>query len=201
MRVMLLMPIHKTMNSSCVISLVDFIQDMYHSGHYIKMIFTNGFNAAQARKSLSKHSAENGQEYDYILWLDSDHLYKKKDFLALVKRMEEKNIDMLSACYKMHSCTETAHGIVENDVFRHFKEEELKDDIIKCSVVGFGFLVMKPSVVKKLWDKHGDNLFVLDTKNNTTEDVQFCQCHIDDGGEIFFDPKVRVGHLESAVRY
>ena len=201
MKVMLLMPLHKSMNTSCVISLVDFIQDLHGAGHEAKMVFTNGFNAAKARTSLIQHVAEEGQEFDYALWLDSDHLYKQKDFLALVKRMEEENLDMLSACYKLHSCPDTAHGITENGDFRHFKDEELKDDLIECTVVGFGFLVMKPIMVKAMWDKYEGELFVLDADKNSTEDVKFCQCYIDEGGKVYFDPKVKVGHLESAVRY
>ena len=158
MKVMLLMPLHKSMNTSCVISLVDFIQDLHGAGHEAKMVFTNGFNAAKARTSLIQHVAEERQEFDYALWLDSDHLYKQKDFLALVKRMEEENLDMLSACYKLHSCPDTAHGITENGDFRHFKDEELKDDLIECTVVGFGFLVMKPIMVKAMWDKYEGEL-------------------------------------------
>ena len=201
MKIMILMPVHKSMNTSCVISFVDLVQDLHKSGHDAKVVFTNGFNAAKARKALSKHVAEDGQDYEYTLWLDSDHIYRQEDLHKLVKRMEEENLDMLSACYKLHGSPETVHGITENDVFRHFTEDELKDDIIDCQVVGFGFLVMKTAYLKRLWDTYGDNLFILDASQNCTEDVKFCQCVLDMGDRVCFDPKVKVGHIESAVRY
>jgi len=201
MKLMVLMPLHKSMNTSCVISLVDFLLDTIQSGNSVKPVFVSGFNAAKARKILAKSAAENWKDFDYILWLDSDHLYKQKDLLELIERMERENLNMLSACYKLHGSPDTAHGITENGEFRHFKEEELKDDLIDCQVVGFGFLVMKPEYIKKLWDTFGDSLFILDAKENCTEDVRFCKCVLDMGDRVCFDPKVKVGHLESAVRY
>ena len=201
MKLMILMPLHKSMNTSCVISLVDFIQHLHEGGHTIKNVFVNGFNAAKARKILSKYAAENAADYDYCLWLDSDHLYKVDDLLKLIDRIEKNNIGMLSACYKLHGSPDTAHGITEDGAFRHFKEDELKEDLIDCQVVGFGFLVMKTSFMKKMWDTFGDNLFVLDAKDNGTEDVKFCKCVLDVGDRVSFDPMVKVGHLESAVRY
>jgi hypothetical protein len=201
MKIAILMPVHKSVNTSCFISFVDFIQDLTQSGHETKVVFTNGFNAAKARKCLARWGAEEGQAYDYLLWLDSDHVYKKEDFMALIDRMEKEGLNMLSACYKLHGCSDTAHGIVENDIFRHFKEEELKEDLIDSTVVGFGFLVMKSTYLKKLWDAFGDSLFVLDAKENCTEDVRFCSCVLSMGDRVCFDPKIKVGHVESAVRY
>jgi len=201
MRLMVLMPLHKSMNTSCVISLVDFIVDTMVSGHTVKPVFVSGFNAAKARKMLAKSAAENSKDFDYVIWLDSDHLYRKEDLLDLIFRMEKENLGMLSACYKLHGSPDTVHGITENGEFRHFKEEELKEDLIDCQVVGFGFLVMRAEYIKKMWDTFGDNLFVLDAKDNGTEDVKFCKCALDIGDRVCFDPKVKVGHLESAVRY
>lgn len=201
MKIMVLMPLHKSMNTSCVISLVDFVQHLHIGGHKAKMVFVNGFNAARARLALSKHVATEGKGYDYVIWLDSDHVYKKDDLMKLMRRMKTENLKMLSACYKLHGSPDTVHGITENKVFRHFKEKELKKKLIDCQVVGFGFLLMKRSYLKRLWDKYGDELFVLDAKENCTEDVKFCKCVLDDGERVCFDPTVKVGHVETAVRY
>lgn len=200
MKFLVSMPLYKMMDVSCVISLTDFLLGLQQSGHTVKVSFTNGFNAAKARKVLIKHAAEN-DDYDYALWLDSDHLYKEKDLMDLIERMEKEKLGMLSATYKLHGCPDTAHGTVENDMFRHFKDEELKEDLIDCTVVGFGFLVMKKDFVKLMWDSYGDNLFILDAKENCTEDVKFCRCVLHSGNRVCFDPKVKVGHVEQAVRF
>ena len=126
MKLIVMMPLYKQMDVSCVISLIDFYQDLHKDGHDIKFVFTNGFNAAKARKSLAKFAAENRDYgYDYVLWLDSDHVYAKKAFYSLVERMEKEEVPMLSATYKLHGDSDTAHGITDEDGFRHFKEEEL----------------------------------------------------------------------------
>ena len=200
MRFKVLMPMYKSMNVSCVISLIDFLLDLRNNGHEVDFGCTNGFNAAKARKALVKEAAEK-ENYDYALWLDSDHLYRSEDLFKLIDRMNEENLGMLSACYKLHGGSDTSHGIVEDDKFRHFKEEELKDDLIDCTVVGFGFLVMTKHYVKKMWDRFGDNLFILDAKENCTEDVKFCRCVLHAGDRVCFDPKVKVGHIETTVRY
>ena len=199
---MVLMPVHKSMNTSCVISLVDFVQDLHQSGHKAKMVFVNGFNAARARLALSKYVATSGKGYDYVIWLDSDHVYKKSDLLKLMKRMKKANLKMLSACYKLHGHPDTVHGITDSKkVFRHFRDDELKKKLIDCQVVGFGFLLMKRTYLKKLWDKYGNKLFVMDAKENCTEDVRFCKCVLDEGDRVVFDPTVKVGHVETAIRY
>lgn len=202
MNIVVLMPLYKAMDAHCVISLIDFHQQLIADGHNLKFVFTNGFNAAKARRALSKFVGDCEDEYDYVLWLDSDHIYKKEDFYSLVKRIEKENIPMVSATYRLHGCSDTAHGITDEKGFRHYKQDELQgEELIDCQVVGFGFLLMKYKFMKELWNKHGLDLFVLDAKQNATEDVKFCRVVLDDGHRVCFDPQVRVGHIELAVRY
>lgn len=201
MKVVILMPVYKSMDAPCVISLIDFHQQLVDDGHICKFVFVNGFNAVKARRLLIEHCIKTSETYDYVLWLDSDHVYKKEHLYAIVERIKKEKIDMLSATYKLHGSTETVHGIIENNVFRHFKEEELRDNIIECDVVGFGFLVMTHEFIKYLYNKFGDQLFIFDATTNMTEDVKFCRCVKESGNRVCFDPKVKVGHIELAVRY
>lgn len=194
------MPMYKIMDVHCVISLVDFIQSLNDDGHKTKIVFSNGFNAAKARKQLTQHAAETAG-FDYVLWLDTDHVYRSESLYKLVNRMEKENLPMLSATYTLHGCPETAHGITEDGKFRHFKQDEFDGSVKDCTVVGFGFLVMKHSFLKDMWDKFGNKLFILDAKENCTEDVTFCRCVLDMGGRVCFDTDVKVGHIELAVRY
>lgn len=200
MKILILMPMYKSMDAQCVISLIDFIQNLHEDGHTARIVFTHGFNAAKARKQLAAHAVEK-QGIDYVLWLDSDHVYRTDDLYKLLARMESECLPMLSATYTLHGCPDTAHGIVENDVFRHFTQDELKKGVIDCTVVGFGFLVMKWEFLKEMWGKYGDNLFILDAKENCTEDVKFCRCVLDSRYRVCFDSDVKVGHIELAVRY
>ena len=58
MRFKVLMPMYKSMNVSCVISLIDFLLHLRDLGHDVAFGCTNGFNAAKARKALVKDAAE-----------------------------------------------------------------------------------------------------------------------------------------------
>jgi hypothetical protein len=200
MKILILMPMYKIMDVHCVISLVDFIQNLHEDGHQARIVFSHGFNAAKARNQLTEHAVHK-EGFDYVLWLDTDHVYKAENLYKLVERMEKENLPMLSATYTLHGCPETAHGITEGNTFRHFTQEELKNGLIDCTVVGFGFLVMRCGFLKEMWDKFGTSLFVMDAKENCTEDVKFCRCAIENGTRVCFDSDVKVGHIELAVRY
>jgi GT2 family glycosyltransferase len=200
-RILMLMPLYKHMDAHCVISLLDFVQNITNDGHKPKITFTNGFNAAKARKALMLYAAEHSDEFDYVLWLDSDHVYKTENLYKLIDRMKAENLKMLSATYTLHGSSETAHGTVENGKFRHFEQKDFGESVIDCTVVGFGFLVMTSQFAKEMHDKFGEKLFILDAKENCTEDVRFCRCVLDSGERVCFDPMVKVGHIELAVRY
>lgn len=202
MKILVLMPMYKSMDAPCVISLVDFVQTLSLDGHTVKMNFTHGFNAARARKLLSEYVAKDEfKDFDYVLWLDSDHVYRTEAFYNLVKRMETDNLNMLSATYTLHGCPDTAHGTTEDGKFRHFRQDELDKGLIDCQVIGFGFLVMRVKFLQDLCKKYGEGLFTLDAKDNCTEDVKFCRCVAEQNERICFDGDVKVGHVELAVRY
>lgn len=205
MKLAILIPIYKTMEASCVQSLLDFYSRIHASGIEVRFYFANGFNAARARLGLARSVCEEKEFIaDFVLWLDSDHIYSNKTFDGLINAMEAQNLPMLSAAYKLRGSEETVHGITEDGKFRHFHYKdfaELPDDhLIECDVVGFGFLLMRGDFLRNMWGKHGEDLFKMDIGMNGTEDVAFCQCAKKDGIKILFHPKMRVGHIEMCVR-
>lgn len=205
MKVEILIPIHRMMDAPCVQSLLNMNCDLHDAGVKTKFCFANGFNAARARQGLAKYAGEdNSFNADYYLWLDSDHIYQKEYFDALVKSLEDNRLQMLSASYKLRGTEETAHGITEDGKFRHFHYKELNEapegKLFEAQVVGFGFLVMKAQFLKDMWAKYKENLFKLDAEANATEDVTFCELVRKEGHKVMFHPKVRVGHMELCVR-
>lgn len=205
MQILTLLPMYKVMDAVCVQSLIGFQNEVYDNGDRITFVFTSGFNAAKSRNLLANYAAKN-DNYDVILWLDSDHLYQAKDFYSLLKTMREKELPLLSASYKVRGGDITAHGkyFTEENAYRQFKMDEVAScgpgELLECDVIGFGFMVMEKSFLKAMVEKHGDNLFVLDNKYNATEDVQFCRLAKEDGYKVCFDPNVKVGHIQVAVR-
>ncbi len=201
MKILVLMPMYRMMDVSCVQSLIGFQSELHERGHNVKFVFTNGFNAAKARKALSRHVGEEETwGCDYVLWLDSDHFYKADHMFRLIERMNENKLSMLSGSYKLHGSNEVVHGITDDKGFHHFHYKDFTEELIECDVVGFGFLVMTPAFLKEMWLKYKEDLFVLDAKTNATEDVTFCRCAKESGYKVMFDPTLRVGHVETALR-
>ena len=206
MNIAVLIPIYKTMDAPCVQYLLNMQGNLHNAGHRLRFYFANGFNAARARVGLAREAVQDEKfEADFFLWLDSDHVYDAVAFINLVNAMELNNIPMLSAAYKLRGTEETVHGITpEGGKFRHFHYKEFQDlkegELVECDVVGFGFLVMRASFLQDMWKKHGEDLFKMDIGMNGTEDVAFCQHMKKEGQKVYFHPRIRIGHMELAVR-
>ena len=205
MNIAILIPIYRTMEGACVQSLLDMQCALYSGGHTVRFYFANGFNAARARVGLAREFAKDEKfEADFVLWLDSDHMYPAKSFYDLIHAMDEHNIPMLSGSYKLRGSEETVHGITEDGKFRHFHYKDLNalpaGQLVEADVVGFGFLVMRAQFLRDMWAKHGEELFKMDIGMNGTEDVAFCQWVKKDGHKVLFHPGVRIGHVEMCIR-
>jgi len=205
MKILILLPMYKIMDAESVQSLVQFQNDIYEKGDKLLFVYANGFNAAKARNELAQYATANmaKDNYDVILWLDSDHIYQAKDFYSLYETMKKNNLKMLSASYQVRGGSLTAHGKMFDVGYRQFTREDLqgipKGEVVECDVVGFGFLLMDKFFLQDVFKRHGFNLFVLDNQQNITEDVQFCTLIKKDGVRICFDPNVRVGHMQRTL--
>ena len=191
------MPCYKIMEISAVQSLTAMQADIYSRGDKLNIVYVNGFNAMQARTMLTKYACEN--ESDWVIWLDSDHIYKASDMYALIDRCEKDSFGMLSANYYVRGKDKvTAHTRLDAEL-GHFKQEELTGDVMECDVIGFGFVVMRWSFLKKMFDRFQKDLFLLDHTDNTTEDVYFCRKVKEIGDKVLFHSGITVGHIASVI--
>lgn len=185
------------MEIPAVQSLTAMQADIYNRGDQFSIAYANGFNAVVARVGLFQYAAKN--ESDWVICLDSDHIYRATDLYALIKRCEDRNLPMLSATYYVRGPGKiTAHTRFDAEK-GHFQQSELTGDVMDCDVFGFGFLVMRWSFLKELVDKFGKDLFKMDHTDNTTEDVYFCRKMKESGYPVCFDSSVIVGHLTTVV--
>jgi len=174
---------------------------VYQRGDLINIVYVNGFNSVKARNALMKYANDEvlAGKADYVLWLDSDHVYDARALYALIQRIKDNGLEMLAAKYYIRSAGKlTAHGNFVPDGFKKF-EEPIPDDLVDCDVLGFGFLVMTPDFVRKMWNAFPDDLFKFDCSENSTEDVYFCRQAQKLGTRICFDNRVVVGHLTTVV--
>lgn len=185
------------MEVPAVISLTGLQADVYNKGDNINIIYTNGFNPVHARSHLTKYASEH--ESDWVVWLDSDHIYKASILYSLIDKCKEDNLNMLSANYYVRGKGKVSAHTRFDIEKGHFKQEELTGDVMECDIVGFGFLVMRWDFLKDMFDKFGDDLFSMDFKNNTTEDVYFCRKVKEAGHKVLFHSGITVGHLTTVV--
>ena len=193
------MPAQKVMQVEAVQSLIAMQADIYNRGDNFNIAFTNGHNPVLARISLMRHAALQ-EGVDYVLWLDSDHIYKGSHVYDLIDKMEKNDIEALSAAYKVRGpCDTFAHGrFLEDGTFKQYEQKDC-EGIVDCDVLGFGFYLMKHSFVKEMVDRFGIDLFAMNYRDDTTEDVYFCRKMKEAGKRICFDSDIIVGHLMTIV--
>ena len=184
---------------AAVQSLAALQADVYKRGDNINCVFINGFNAAKARTILLEHAAKC-TDVDYIINIDTDQVYTSEQMYTIINKLEENKLDMLSAAYLVKDTSGYfAHGsFKEDNSFEKIHSLNAKG-IIDCDVLGFGFLVMKHSFVKKMVDTYKDDLFLFDIKDNSTEDVYFCRQAKKLGTRVCFDADTIVGHLMTVI--
>lgn len=150
----------------------------------------------------------NGEvDYDYMMWIDSDIVFKVDDFLALLNM----NKDIASGLYKTQD--DKHYATVENwDMDRYRKQgsfqfltEELIEDRpgpFEVDYTGFGWVLIKKGVFESLeypwfrpeWEDFGNGVMEF-----TSEDVGFCKNIREKGYKIYVNPKVIVGHEKTRI--
>lgn len=186
------------MNSQAVQCLVGMQSELYAKGIEFNMLFAHGLGTPIARQKLFEAAVKC--DADYILSLDSDHTYKVEDVLNLIRDLEDNDLDMLSAKYYVRN------SFVDRKIaMLRWKDDDLEQipaqdesGIKECDVVGFGFLVLKPDMVKDLLDRFG-KIFKFHNENVWGEDLYFCIKAKEAGYKVCYDADVIVGHISTIV--
>lgn len=145
-------------------------------------------------------------DYDYLIWIDSDMVWRGQDVLNLISH----NLDIVSGCYLMADNTrypivETLdyNRLSENGVFDFMTRDQLstKKSLFEANYVGFGFLAVKYGIFEKMeypW-------FRPEWVNTDTfcdfcsEDVGACWTFSKFGIKVYVDPNIIVGHQKSFI--
>ena len=202
MRIIACMPAYKIMDVLAVRSLVAFQAEIYSRGDKLTIVFTNGYTASMGRNTMFRYAAE--EEYDYVVSLDSDHVYEAQKMYDLIEKMEANNLKMLSAKYWARSDFRLNNRTVAMGTFDKDKKFSLhippedETGIIDMDVVGLGFCVMKWDFVKMLTEKH-ENLFHVNKEGHYADDVVFCSFVKDEGERVCYDADTKIGHISTMI--
>lgn len=154
-----------------------------------------------ARNTLAKHGVDG--EFDRILWLDSDMEFEPTLLEKLSNDMDEHNCDIVGGLY--FTRREPSIPVVYQKV-GYFHDEEKdevtpmalnyyeypQDQVFPCEGIGFGAVLVKVDLVKKVQEKYG---LPFSPILGFGEDLSFCIRARDVGSEIFCDSSINLGHI------
>jgi len=185
--------------------------DMVHTGFMKSLLQMNrtgeiGFSIISssliydARNSLAKHGVDG--EFDRILWLDSDMEFSPDLFERLSNDMDENDLDIVGGLY--FTRREPSIPVVYQKVgYYHSDDDEVtpvalnyyeypQDQLFPCEGIGFGAVLVKVDLIKKVQEKHG---LPFSPILGFGEDLSFCMRARDVGSEIYCDSRVMIGHI------
>lgn len=149
----------------------------------------------------------NGRlDYDFIMWIDSDVLFKSEQFKVLL----EHDKDIVSGLYLMKDGVHFAtvkewdeNFFKKNGYFQFLKPEDLngQKDLLEVAYTGMGFMLVKRGVFETMvypWFKPSEKK-IGDMIDFTTEDVSFCLKAKENGFRVFVDGQIRLGHEKKMI--
>ena len=155
-------------------------------------------------------------EYDYQLWIDSDIVFSTEKFwqlcdMAVPAEGDERPISAGWYATEDGTTTSVAHWLEEDDfrknggVMNHETVESMSKRRKPFTVdyTGFGWVLIKNGVFENLpypWFAPKMQVFESGAVQDMCgEDVSFCLDAIEQGEEIWCDPRIRVGHEKTRV--
>ena len=144
---------------------------------------------------------QGGVDYDVMMWIDSDMVFKPEDFFNLL----DSPHDVTAGLYMMENLTEFAavekwdtDHFAEYGSFKFIRPDELTNapQYLPVAYAGMGWMMIRKGVVEDL--KYPWFWSPLETIGNLvdmgSEDVAFCKALNAAGHQVYIDTKVRVGH-------
>ena len=154
-------------------------------------------------------------EYDYQIWIDSDIVFNTAQFWQLLDLADngEEEKEIVAGWYATEDGTTTsvAHWLEEDDfrknggVMNHETVESIskRKKPFTVDYTGFGWVAIKHGVFEKLpypWFAPKMQVFESGAVQDMCgEDVSFCLDALEEGYEIWCDPRIRVGHEKTRI--
>jgi hypothetical protein len=153
--------------------------------------------------------------YDYIMWIDSDIIFKTEDLIELLKM----NKDIAAGWYAQSTggALSNQTTVVERIDMKELYEkgsnkyETIEDmarrtEPFKVDYCGFGWMLIKKGVYEKIpYPWFVPRVIQLQKPDGTiledvcSEDISMCEDFRKYGFDIWVNPKVRVGHQKMII--
>lgn len=152
-------------------------------------------------------------DYDFIMWIDSDIVFKPDDFFNLLRSphpvtagyyvMEDnkhvasvKNWDI--EFFKKNSSFE----FMTPEQCQKYAESNKENPYLPVSYTGMGWMLIRRGVVESIkypWFYRPIESIAPGVTDMNSEDVAFCKNLQDCGIQIMLDTRIRVGHLKHQI--
>lgn len=196
-----------------------FVQDFFV---FVTRLFQVGFNphfffidqtsVAIARNMLVKNFVPEMSKLDYkaVLWIDSDQVFMFGDFVKLLEDFDDNqpDVDVMSARYITRDPYEPKVCALNKSTRKEGYYDFIsvnEEGIVEVDAFGFGFVLMKPVVLEKMWDKFGIHQFAFELVGDPQdggmigEDIVWCRNAQSLGYRMFLNNNVRIGHYGGVI--
>lgn len=160
--------------------------------------FLIGSLVYDSRNKLAGMAVE--MEADYILWFDSDMVFRPDTLERMMKVMDEHpEIDILTGLYFRRGAPFTPvlfsklEG-TEEGTLAWADVDPLPDELFEVAGCGFGCVLMKTECLLDIAAKEGGGVW-FSPIYNAGEDCAFCIRARENGYRIFCDPSIHLGHM------
>jgi hypothetical protein len=142
-------------------------------------------------------------DYDYIMWIDSDSIFKPEDFMKLLSHKVDIVGGLVKKSPKLYSCTMLNESVPFEELqCMTDADVEGKTELIEGIATGMAFTLVKRGVFEKIPRPWFATTSISDPiapgrMTYVGEDVYFCFKAREAGFKIWLDPTVKVAHLKS----
>lgn len=192
MRILLAMPTTGRIPIQTVSSILETVER-----GKVDLLMMSGSLIYDARDNFARYAVDN--DYDYILYADSDMIFNKDDLMRLLSH----DVGICSGLYLRRdgSNVNVAYSKIITRRRFPFRAPELVVDNTstgfgRVAACGFGFCLIKTSVIKSMLKKYKG---LFEPVKGLGEDVAFCYRARRCGFYTFIDRDVKLGHIGEKV--
>jgi hypothetical protein len=144
---------------------------------------------------------QGGVEYDVMMWIDSDIVFKPEDFFTLLESPHDVTAGMYMMEDLQHFATVKEWNedfFLKTGTFKFMRPEDVvgAPQYVPVAYTGMGWMMIRKGVVESIkypWF-YSDLQTIGGLTDMSSEDVAFCRALHTAGHTIHVDTRVRVGH-------
>ena len=149
-----------------------------------------GYGIEQIRNLIADWTIKG---FDYLFAVDSDITFAPDT----LKKLLSHDKDVVTGIYRQR----LPHEILEiyDKELRNISYDKITSDLFEIGGCGFGCVLVKSDVFKRVGYPQFEYHSALDHKNTFSEDIDFCKKATDSGSTIWVDKTIVCGHIGSTT--